>query len=159
MDASLHDPGGPGVVARRLGAMLFVASQMAQEGADIALEPFGLTVRQWALLRYVRHLEDPAGHNPAIALSQQAIGETLRVDRTTMVGLVDALEQRGLVRRERNPGDRRAHLLRITPAGAKLEERAEKALDAAAEEFYSPLSGAERRKLGDLLLRLVERSG
>jgi DNA-binding MarR family transcriptional regulator len=36
-------------------------------------------------------------------LSQQVIGERLRIDRTTMVSLIDSLEQAGYVKRERNP--------------------------------------------------------
>jgi DNA-binding MarR family transcriptional regulator len=45
------------------------------------------------------------------SLSQQAIGERLRIDRTTMVALIDDLERGGYVKRERNPHDRRAYVI------------------------------------------------
>jgi DNA-binding MarR family transcriptional regulator len=158
-------------VQRRLGALLYAASQAAQETADAVLAPLGLTVREWGLLTFVKHASAGAGageeHDPHLVkaigpernpLSQQAIGEQLRIDRTTMVSLVDGLEHAGLVRRERNPADRRAYVIRITPAGEELQARAERALDAMAKEFFRPLSEDDQRRLADMLTRLLEAS-
>jgi len=60
-----------------------------------------------------------------------------------MVALVDDLEQLGLVRRERNPADRRAYMIRLTSEGADLQRRAEEALNGEAEKFFRPLSENE----------------
>jgi len=51
--------------------------------------------------------------------SQQAVADRLRLHRNVMVGLVDGLQQAGLVERRANPKDRRAHALCLTPAGRK----------------------------------------
>jgi MarR family transcriptional regulator, temperature-dependent positive regulator of motility len=75
-----------------------------------------------------------------------------------MVALVDDLEQLGLVRRERNPADRRAYMIRLTSEGADLQRRAEEALNGEAEKFFRPLSENERVGLRDQLVRLVEHS-
>ena len=127
------------VPARRLGALLYAASEAVQLVADQALEPLGIGVRHFALLTFLTHeavaeadpvheaLTGRAASGAAAALSQQAIGEALRIDRTTMVALVDDLEQLGLVRRERNPADRRAYTIRLTSEGADLQRRAEEA--------------------------------
>jgi len=48
----------------------------------------------------------------------------LGLDKSTMSGLVDRAERRGLVARDRNPHDRRAVDVYLTPAGAELTRRA-----------------------------------
>jgi DNA-binding MarR family transcriptional regulator len=75
-----------------------------------------------------------------------------------MVALVDDLEQLGLVRRERNPADRRAYVIRLMREGADLQRRAEEDLNGVAEEFFRPVSENERAMLRDFLTRLVEHS-
>jgi DNA-binding MarR family transcriptional regulator len=89
-------------------------------------------------------------------VSQQAIGEALRIDRTTMVSLIDTLERFGLVRRERNPADRRAYSIRLTAEGHRLQARAEQELDVAAAAFFAPLSAKEQATLRNQLARLIE---
>ena len=54
--------------------------------------------------------------NPDI--SQSAIAEALRFDRSTLVQIIDRLENRGLVVRNVSPTDRRSHALRLTQKGA-----------------------------------------
>jgi DNA-binding MarR family transcriptional regulator len=88
--------------------------------------------------------------------SQQRLGELLRIDRTTMVTVIDELEQRGLVQRTRDPADRRRYAITLTPDGDKLMAgdlgRLDQRVNAA---FLRPLSAAERRQLVELLRRLV----
>ena len=140
----------PESLHRRLGAVLAWASQNAQEVADRALEPLGLTVKHFGVLTFLRHEAESDRR-----LSQQAVGERLRIDRTTMVSLIDELERAGYVKRERNPGDRRAYVLMLTAAGKKAQARAEQAVDVHALEFFGRLSEPQRQELHQLLTRLV----
>lgn len=149
--------GLPAAVTRRLGAVLSWAAQSAQEMADHALEPLGLTVKHFGVLTFLRGVEAESSH-PGAALSQQAIGERLRIDRTTMVSLIDELERARYVKRERNPDDRRANVITLTAAGRRAQERAEQAVDAHALEFFGRLSEPQRQELDRLLARLVGRS-
>ena len=66
------------------------------------LAPLQLEPREFALLRAV---------DAAEGLSQQAIGERLRVPPSRMVAFVDALEARALLERRHNPLDRRTRAL------------------------------------------------
>ena len=141
--------GLPPQLERRLGAVLGWAAQSAQEVANQALEPLGLNVKHFAVLTFLRAEAEPQ-------LSQQAIGERLRIDRTTMVSLIDDLERAGYLKRERNPDDRRAYVIALTAAGRKAQARAEEALDADAVQFFGKLPEAERQELNRLLMRLVE---
>lgn len=143
----------PAALHRRLGAVLGWAAQSAQEVADQALEPLGLTVKHFGVLTFLRHEIERSERG---SLSQQAIGERLRIDRTTMVALIDHLEQAGYVKRERNPDDRRAYVITLTPAGRKAQAHAEEAVDAHVLHLFGRLSEPEREELHRLLERLIE---
>jgi DNA-binding MarR family transcriptional regulator len=154
MEHQHHElPDLPPALARRLGAVLGLAAQMAQEVANRALEPLGLTVKHFGVMTFLRQERE---HGEGGSLSQQAIGERLRIDRTTMVSLIDDLERAGYVKRERNPDDRRAYVITLTAAGRRAQARAEEAVDAHALEFFGQLSEAERQELHRLLKRLIE---
>ena len=66
--------------------------------------------------------------NPGLRQSQLA--DAMDVERPNLVVIVDELERRGLITRDKVPTDRRAHALRPTPAGKKLYGRAVKAVTA-----------------------------
>lgn len=89
-------------------------------------------------------------------LSQQAAADLISVSRTTMAKVAADLVGRGLVERVRNPADRRAYLLSLTPAGAK-EARSWRRHAEDLEAFIgSPFTERERAELRDLLHRVVE---
>lgn len=150
MDGHQSSPARRDASARRLGALLYTAGEWAQATGNEALAPLGLQVRQWAILTLVRE------HGP---LSQQNAAAQVGVDRTTMVSLVDGLEDAGWLTRERNPDDRRAYALRLTPAGRSLQKRGEKALDKSADALFLRLSYEERATLRALLLKVIEGHG
>jgi DNA-binding MarR family transcriptional regulator len=137
----------PPSLLQRPGALLVIAARTGQEHASSRLAPLGLTVRTCGVLNLL------ADQRP---LSQQAIGEMLGIDRTTMVEIVDELERAGIARRVRNPSDRRSYLVTLTPGGRTKQRRAAKAFDDAVDEFLSPLEPAERLQLTDMLRRLVD---
>jgi|SRR5215218_3187630 DNA-binding MarR family transcriptional regulator len=143
----------PESLHRRLGAVLYWAAENAQAVADRALEPQGLTVKHFGVMTFLR--DETGAKREGGPLSQQAIGELLRIDRTTMVALIDDLEQAGYVKRERNPADRRAYVITLTAAGKKAQARAEEAVDAHAIEFFGRLTEEERQELHRLLERLI----
>jgi DNA-binding MarR family transcriptional regulator len=87
--------------------------------------------------------------------SQRRLGNIMGIDRTTMVAITDGLESKGLVRRERNPQDRRAYALVATPRGQRLLARATEAIERAESEFLAVLPAAEQRLLKNLLRRLL----
>jgi MarR family transcriptional regulator, lower aerobic nicotinate degradation pathway regulator len=87
--------------------------------------------------------------------TQASIADTLELDRGTLVGLLDHLEQRGLVERERDRSDRRRFLVRITPAGSRQLAAFRTIIAELEEEFLAPLSAADRAALLDQLARIA----
>lgn len=76
--------------------------------------------------------------------SQRELGARLRIDPSDLVEVAGRLEGAGLVRRERDPADRRRYMVELTPEGrAELDEVTRRAADVDAE-FLAPLSAQDR---------------
>jgi len=135
----------PPSLADRPGALLVIAARTGQELATRRLSPMGLNVRLCGVLNLLA--EGP--------ISQQELGEQLGIDRTTIVELIDDLEQKGAVVRRRNPADRRSYALHLTPRGRSVQKRASRAFDDAANEFFDSIKPAERQALAEMLRRLI----
>ena len=129
--------------------MLIRATAGASRLAAKTLEPLGIDARHYGVLALIAELGP---------LSKQAVAELLHVDRSTMVALVDELEERRLARRRRDPADRRAYAIEATPLGLTTQRRAVKLLDECERHYLTPLTGDEQRQFYELLARLVEQN-
>lgn len=114
----------------------------------VQLEPSGVNVRELTVLMLLD------GHEPQ---SQQQAAGRLGVDRTTMVGLVDALEGKGLVERRADAGDRRRNVVGLTEAGSTTLRQATRASDEAERRLLGDLDEAEAEQLRELLGRIAPR--
>jgi DNA-binding MarR family transcriptional regulator len=110
--------------------------------AESALAPLGLRPRHLVALTVMRQ------HG---ASTQQALAAALRIDRTNLVGLLNELENDGLIARTRSSADRRRHNVELTQDGAKRLAEAEAALTAVEDEVLSALDPTQREQLYDLL--------
>ena len=135
----------PPSLLNRPGALLTIAARTGQELAKRRLSPMGLTVQLCGVLNLLA--EGP--------VSQQSLGEQLGIDRTTVVELIDQLEEQGVVVRRRNPIDRRSYALHLTPKGKTVQKRAARAFDGAADEFFEPLAPAEQNTMMEMLRRVI----
>lgn len=92
---------------------LMRTADMVRRSVASVVEPAGITPQQYNVLRILRG----AG---ADGIPTLAIGERLIEETPGMTRLLDRLEAKHFVKRERCPGDRRQVTCRITPAGLKL---------------------------------------
>lgn len=104
----------------------------------------------FAQARALRELGQP--------LSMRELAQRLCCDASNVTGIVDRLEERGLVERRVAPGDRRVKHLVLTEAGLSLRRRHGVAF-VVDLPLLDELSPDERRLLSDLLRRCVEKDG
>jgi DNA-binding MarR family transcriptional regulator len=121
---------------------------LSQLGFHVALRcaellaPLGLQPAHYGVLM---HLSSQEG------LSQQQLADTMGMHRNVMVGLIDDLETDGLVRRTRQPRDRRAHRLQLTEQAHSVLTDANAAIDSLEEEIFAALDPTERDRFTSLL--------
>jgi DNA-binding MarR family transcriptional regulator len=87
---------------------------------------------------------------------QRQLASRTGIDAVSFGQMIDFLEQKGLVKRELDPDDRRARRLYATRRGTDLRRRLRPALLAAQERLLAPLSKSERVALLDMLVRVIE---
>ena len=93
-------------------------------------------------------------NNPG--LSQSALAVAMDVDRSSIVKVVDQLEEKGLIVRDASPTDRRRYRLHMTVTGTQALERIEDAVMRQDRAFSARLDEAERATLIDFLKRLYQ---
>lgn len=132
----------PGHLIRRLNqisASVF-AERMKAAGLD-------LTSVQFAALATL-------GAHPG--LDQATLAGRIAYDRATIGGVVDRLEQRGLLTREVSPRDRRARVLSLTPEGLALRDRLIPLVRAMQPDLLPGLTEAERAQFVALAAKAAE---
>jgi MarR family transcriptional regulator, lower aerobic nicotinate degradation pathway regulator len=129
----------PTFLAKRVG---FAIKERMME----AFEESGLSMYDHAILTLLD--EEPTE-------TQAQIADALGYDRSHLVGVLDDLEERGLIERRRDTQDRRRHLVTMTPAGAKALTRLRAIVSQVEEEYFEPLNATERKTLTSLLGRLA----
>ncbi len=130
----------PGHLARRvqqLAVALFV-----EEVGDI-----GLTPVQYSALQTVCN-------QPGI--DQKTLAATIGYDTSTIAGVIDRLEARGLLERQVSATDRRARQLAPTPEGTRALAAVVPRMLRAQERLVQPLTAAERKEFMRLMQVVID---
>jgi DNA-binding MarR family transcriptional regulator len=127
------------------GQLFFRLWRAAHVRAADALGTVGLTPALFGLLNVIGAREGAI---------QQELGSAMGIDRSTMVSLIDQLENAGLAKRRPSATDRRAREIVITPKGRRLLERARAMIAETEDDVLGGLTAKER----DDLIRLLRRA-
>jgi DNA-binding MarR family transcriptional regulator len=122
--------------------VLYLGRRLRSEGDAELSKTFGLRDRHLIALTLLREFGDQ---------SQADLAGTLRLDPTSVVGLLNELEAAGLVERRRMPRDRRRHTVALTSAGMGRLAEIERALAASEQRVLSGLDPTEQAMLHALL--------
>jgi DNA-binding MarR family transcriptional regulator len=111
------------------------------------LDAHGITM--WAYIVLSRLSDRPLRGQAVLA---KAIG----ADKTRLIDVLDDLQDRGLIRREPDPADRRARLLTLTAKGRRLRYQIRRAIRREEERLLAALPATERAGLLRALQRLAD---
>jgi DNA-binding MarR family transcriptional regulator len=122
-------------------------ARVGRRAAEASMAPGGLRPRHLIALKLLSE------HGPA---SQQGLAEALSLDPSNVVGLLNELEERGLIVRRRDPADRRRHIVELSATGAGELCVAQARLSRVEDDLLAVLTAEERATLYRLLARAVE---
>jgi MarR family transcriptional regulator, lower aerobic nicotinate degradation pathway regulator len=127
----------------------FLLSWNGQRTAHVfaaTLEPLGLRPPHFGVLTLI-------DSHPGCA--QQELVDRSLIDPSSMVAVIDELEELGLAERRAHPGDRRKHAVHLTASGQQTLQQARKLAIETAKEMFAPLSAEEVETLRVLLRKLA----
>jgi MarR family transcriptional regulator, lower aerobic nicotinate degradation pathway regulator len=131
------------------GMLLVKLGRAAERWFAEALKPTGLTPRHFGVLFEVQ----------ARPTSQQALIESIGVDPSKLVGLLNDLEAEGLIVRRRDPEDRRRHIVEVSRLGRTRLEAAQKAAAAVEDRLFAGIDAEQRAALHSALAQVADKSG
>jgi MarR family transcriptional regulator for hemolysin len=134
-------------VQERLGKVLAIASKLAREHFDQTLRTVGASFPTYMVLT---HAEAYPG------LSQRRLADRLGIEGPTLVRHIDRLVAEGLVRRVRDPQDRRISRVELTADGKDAADRYTAVANRSDAEFRSLFTAEELSTLYDLLYRIQD---
>ena len=139
---------GPNGTRYQALLQLLRTAETLWNGSRIFFAQWDLSPSQFNILNLIG---DSVEGVTQIELSRQLI-----MHRSNVTGLVDRLEKRGLIERQANPNDRRAHQVVLTPSGRKLLAQILPAYYKAAEQIWGDFPITQARKLAADLQKLAE---
>jgi DNA-binding MarR family transcriptional regulator len=133
-----------GYLIRRLHqiSVAIFSNRMAREGYELTPVQFGA----------LSAIEADPG------IDQATLASAIAYDRATIGGVVDRLEQKGLIERTVSKKDRRARTLRLTSAGRKLLDEVRPHVRELQQDILAGLDPAEREQLLALLRKATDTS-
>ena len=127
----------PELVGHLLGLAHVAITQLCTE----VMEPLQLTPKQFVAMEFI-------SKNPCI--SQKNIAENIGTAPAVMVGILDYLSKRGLLKRKRSPHDRREYYVQLTPKGMDMLEEIRR-MAFEVEDLYQEKTGMTNEERATIL--------
>jgi DNA-binding MarR family transcriptional regulator len=110
-------------------------------------DELGMKLKQFVMLTVIGESDE--------GTTQRQLSDVMGIDANMVVLLLNAVEERGFAVRERDPDDRRRHIVRITAAGRKAVVRAERVLESVTDQALGGLDASEQAQLRRLLAKAL----
>ena len=128
-----------------IGRLLYLTTQTMTFHSERALKPFSLTVEQMILLKNIAEND---------GLSQNQLCVIVEKSAANVTRILDRLEKKAFLRRERNPADRRSILLFLTDQGKKLVKEVAVLFESFSEQLVIDISSQEQVLFSQLLHKI-----
>ena len=96
-----------------------------------------------------------AGLGEGPVRTQAALAEAIGADKSRVIAVLDDLQARELIERRPDPADRRVRLVSLTPAGRRLRDRVQDAIQRAEQRYLEALPAGDREAFLRSLRTLV----
>jgi DNA-binding MarR family transcriptional regulator len=126
-----------------------MAHRAAHDRLAAVLRPLGMDVRHFGILQFLA----------CGGLTQRQLIDLVGVDKSTLVRIIDQLEDQQLAQRTRDPHDRRAFQVTITERGRQRLAVANTAAAELGEHLFGWLNPRQRQQLHQTLQRIIEQAG
>lgn len=130
-----------------LGYLICRTARKVHRHIEKIFSPYGLTVEQWVAMKILAEKPD---------VSQKELATQMKKDPNTVKAIVDRLIRKDYVRREHNPADRRAFLLRLTIAGQSLVDKLAAADEQENRQLERELGEADTANMKKMLVQIEE---
>jgi DNA-binding MarR family transcriptional regulator len=128
-----------------LGFLVVRIAEAVDREFVVALADLGLKPRHLRLLVLV---------DRAPSLNQRELARQLAMDAGNLIALLDSLEAEGLLKRTRDPTDRRQRLVTLMPKGRRLLAKANRATAAVEARIFAGLPAPQQRAYYDMTLAI-----
>ena len=130
-----------------VGHLVKLAYIAMRRELDASIRKAGITTTQWQALGVLYHMP---------GLTHSELVEHMAIEPPSLTSLVNGMERKGWLKRERSETDARVKRLFLTPRGRKLIESLRKATEPIDRRMAAALTDSERDALKSLLRTLVE---
>ena len=130
-----------------LGPLLAYSANLAKERLDTRLAPYDVTPSQIRVLHFLYHHNNQA--------PQCEVTAYLKVKPSTANGILDRMEEKGLLQRSISEADARRRLITLTEKGIREEDMLRRKFDETEDLMTRGLSEAEADLLYSLLQRVI----
>lgn len=150
-DPTTRKPNDPCAPATDLTWLINVAAVRLRIEFDQIARAAGLgDAREWVVLTVL---------SDGQPRTQLELGRDIDVDKTTLMAILDRMEQRDLVVRTADPHDRRVRIPRATPAGVRIQKEITRRRDEHEAALLADVSAADQATLRQLIAGLAGLAG
>lgn len=136
----------PEEFANSPGYLLGQTTKILRRYLEDALKPLNLITHEYGLLRVL------AVTGP---MPQHSFQEQFGIDRTSVTAIVDGLEKRAYIYKDKSKDDKRVNMLYLTPKGKAVVARATRRVHRVHREFLEPVSEEEWERAREVILKLL----
>lgn len=130
------------------GRLVANTARQWRRAVDIRLRPFGLTEATWLPLVHLARAEKP--------MRQTDLAALISLDNSSVVRLLDALQNAGLIERREEPSDRRVKTIHLTAAAHSVIEQVEEVSHNIRNETLAGISEAELKTTSHILKHICD---